>query len=159
MAPEEEKYLNIANVFEHFIALLCNICLRSTETRCFQTPQGHFYALMSLEATRDAIKIVCPPFAPTPPRPTPWPPPPSPPFLKNTQSCTHPMVPFPDMGGLGGFWVGGVVRGRPPIFIFCVLTCIRCNGKKNNFCWTLQVNNENKTALQKIAATLKCLFF
>lgn len=30
---------------------------------------------------------------------------------------TYPMVPFPGIGGLGGFCVGGVVRGRPPIFM------------------------------------------
>lgn len=27
---------------------------------------------------------------------------------------TYPRVPFPDMGGLGGFCVGGLVRGSPP---------------------------------------------
>lgn len=34
---------------------------------------------------------------------------------------THPKVPFPDMGGLGGFCVGGLVRGGappPPAFMF-----------------------------------------
>lgn len=45
-------------------------------------------------------------------------------------NCTHPIVPFPDIGGLGGFWVGGVVRGSPPIFIFCVLTCMKEWGEK-----------------------------
>lgn len=40
-------------------------------------------------------------------------------------TSTYPMVPFPDMGGLGGFCVGGLVRGRPaaPAFVFWALAC------------------------------------
>lgn len=38
---------------------------------------------------------------------------------------TYPIVPFPVMGGLGGFCVGGLVRGRapPPVFMFWALAC------------------------------------
>jgi len=51
---------------------------------------------------------------------------------------TYPRVPFPDMGGLGGFCVGGFVRGSPPAppptppappappaFMFWALACRR----------------------------------
>lgn len=52
------------------------------------------------------------------------------PSVHPLSNCTYPIVPFPDIGGLGGFWVGGVVRGSPPIFIFWVLTCMKERGEK-----------------------------
>lgn len=45
---------------------------------------------------------------------------------------TYPRVPFPDMGGLGGFCVGGLVRGSPPpppVFMFWALACRRSTEK------------------------------
>lgn len=52
--------------------------------------------------------------------------------IRIPHSHTYPKVPLPGIGGLGGFCVGGVVRDRPPIFMFWLLTCDNYNNSVNN---------------------------